>query len=87
MQVKAVSNARSAQKVKKGVSLHSKCNNKNCERHNRSIKQTIGMGKFNINKAVFNVICPLCQQKAKPATNMGFYKCKVFIEGEKNDGE
>lgn len=42
--VKKVTNARSVNKVKPGLTLHSRCKNANCEANGKPVKVSKGMG-------------------------------------------
>ncbi len=46
----------------------------------------IGFGIFNMNNVVNISLCPICKKRTTNVTTIGYYHCKIKIEG-KIEGE
>ena len=84
--VKKLVDAKSLNKVKPGSNLHFTCGDEKgkCSAFGRSVKVQKGFGTISIGKQLVEK-CPLCNEVMIAATNIGFYQCKVKIEGKKED--
>jgi len=78
-------------KVKKGLNIFGQCDYKKCEAFKKEVIYTTNMTenglKFNLNKEVVNIKCPICQKIIRPKT-CGFWLCEYQFQGQKiEDGE
>jgi len=71
--------------VTPGISFQSTCINSSCEAYNETIYVNKGLGHFNIGAVILK--CPICEQKAKSATNCGFYLAKWKFTGVTQEEE
>jgi hypothetical protein len=78
-------------KVKKGLNIFGQCDYKKCEAFKKEVIYTTNMTenglKFNLNKEVVNIKCPICHKIIRPKT-CGFWLCEYQFQGQKiEDGE
>src|SRR3990167_7204382 len=42
---------------------------------------------FDMNKEVYNALCPMCKKETSEAENLSFYACKYSVDGKYKDKE
>jgi hypothetical protein len=70
--------------VAPGLNLLAICRNKNCVASDKQICIIKRFGTFHIGEEMFNCICPACQKETDQATNFGYFKTKISIQGKRN---
>ena len=76
-------NPKSVRIIRPGLILHSKCINPECEAFGKSTRVNLGFGSFDIGKLIPKCLSPLCRKRSEWARNLGYYQCRIQIEGVK----
>ena len=70
-----------------GLSIQSKCKNRDCEAYDHTVYVQIGfVTNWNLLNNLKEVVCPACKKRVKPL-NFGFYNCKYEIEYEMDEND
>lgn len=67
--------------VSRGLNLEGKCTNDSCQANKKRVWVQMGMGKYDINRVIFELKCPSCKQKVTEVNNAGFWDCRYVING------
>lgn len=67
--------------VQPGLSFRSKCKTEGCVANGDVIDVNRGFGHFTINRVAMTLECPICKNRAEPATNCGFYRAQWVFTG------
>ena len=73
-------------KLRNGINILGKCNNKNCEYKGKEVTSYYNGEKFELVSNLYNIMCPYCSCIIIPKKII-FYKCNFIISGKKLDGE
>ena len=73
-------------KLRNGINILGKCNNKNCEYKGKEVTSYYNGEKFELVSNLYNVMCPYCSCIIIPKKII-FYNCNFIISGKKLNGE
>lgn len=73
-------------KLRNGINILGKCNNKNCEYKGKEVTSYYNGEKFELVSNLYNIMCPYCSCIIIPKKII-FYKCNFIISGKKLDEE
>src|SRR3990167_2909183 len=73
--------------VIKGLNLEGRCKTVDCVAQDKLVWVKKGFGVFDINKEVYNALCPMCKKETSEVENLSFYACKYSVDGKYKDKE
>ena len=72
--------------IVRGLNLEARCKTPTCKAFKKLVWVNFGFkNEFNVGKMIHKCKCPSCDQVTEEATNVGYFKTKIKVEGKKEN--